>query len=283
MAVRTADFSGLFCSSSVEGAGINSVRKGIGYLASVFMALLLLNLPLYAQNAEDFNQDVSNFHWPEKLVNLQELPKDWTGSRLSSVMNGFTRALGVRCEHCHVGEAGQPLSSYDFVTDENPNKDRAREMLRMLKDINGHLKKIEPSGDRRVNMWCTTCHRGIARPISLGEQLRETFRAEGLEASLTKYSELKKNFYGKGAYQFGESALNELGYTALRENPKGAIKAFKLNSKEYPESWNVWDSLADGYMQSGDNKNAKKYYKKSLKLNPNNQNAKDMLEKIKKG
>ncbi|MCH8929168.1 MAG: tetratricopeptide repeat protein [Candidatus Marinimicrobia bacterium] len=60
-----------------------------------------------------------------------------------------------------------------------------------------------------------------------------------------------------------------------------AGKAFKLNSKEYPKSGNVWDSLAEGYMKTGDNKKAKKYYRKSLKLTPNNQNAKDMLKKLK--
>ena len=63
-------------------------------------------------------------------------------------------------------------------------------------------------------------------------------------------------------------------------DPEGAVKVFKLNSKEYPKSGNVWDSLADGYMQAGDKKKAKKYYRKSLKLAPDNQNAKDMLKKL---
>ena len=271
MAVKAIDFSDLIYSISVESSGINAVRKRIGYLASAFMALLLLNLPLYAQG----------WKWPEKPQNIQVLSKELTGARLGAPMRGFTRALGVRCTYCHVGEEGKGFSTYDFAADENPNKNRAREMLRMLGSINGHVKNIEPSGDKRVDMSCDTCHRGLARPISLGEQLGETYRTEGLEASLTEYSELKEKYYGKGAYQFGENVLNELGYEALkRENPEGALKAWKLNSKEYPESGNVWDSLAEGYMLNGDNKKAKKYYKKSLKLNPDNQNAKDMLKKL---
>ncbi len=271
MAIKVTHFSGLFYSGRVEGAGINTVEKIIGFLASVFMALLLLNLPLHAQGWE----------WPEKPENIQVLSKDITGARLGFPMRGFTRALGVRCTYCHVGEEGKPLSTYDFPSDENPNKERAREMLRMLGSINDHLNKIEPSGDQRVNMWCHTCHRGVARPITLSAQLKETYRTEGLDASLTQYSELKEKYYGKGAYQFGEGALNELGYEVLKkENPEGAVKVFKLNSKEYPESGNVWDSLADGYMQAGDKKNAKKYYRKSLKFSPNNQNAKDMLKKL---
>jgi hypothetical protein len=79
--------------------------------------------------------------WPEKPKNLRVLPKDWPGSRLRPVMVGFTRALGVRCSYCHKGEEGKPLSTYDFASDENPNKNRAREMYRMLGEIDDHMKK----------------------------------------------------------------------------------------------------------------------------------------------
>jgi len=81
--------------------------------------------------------------WPEKPKNLQVLPKDWTGTRLRPVMTGFTRALGVRCSYCHKGEEGKPLSTYDFASDENPNKNRAREMMRMM---DGH--RSSPEQDR---------------------------------------------------------------------------------------------------------------------------------------
>ncbi|MCH7496059.1 MAG: c-type cytochrome [Candidatus Marinimicrobia bacterium] len=270
MAIKATDFSDLIHSSSVESPGIDAVRKSIGYLASAFMALLLLNLPLYAQD----------WKWPEKPQNIQVLSEKFTGRRLGFIMTGFSQSLGVRCTHCHVGEEGKGFSTYDFPSDKNPNKDRAREMFRMLNDINKSLSKLEPSGDKRVDMSCDTCHRGLALPITLSAQIGKTFRAEGIEASLTQYSELKEKYYGTGAYQFKESILNNLGYAVLSENPEGAVKVFKLNSKEYPKSGNVWDSLADGYMLNGDNKKAKKYYKKSLKLNPDNQNAKDMLKKL---
>ena len=88
-----------------------------------------------------FPVQAQQWSWPEKPQNLQVLPSDWPGSRLSAPMRGFTRALGVRCSYCHDGEEGQPLSAYDFASDANPNKDRAREMLRMLGSINGHQKK----------------------------------------------------------------------------------------------------------------------------------------------
>ncbi len=239
------------------------------------MALIALSV-----TRSSYGQD--EWSWPEKPANLQVFPKDWPGARLSAPMRGFTQALGVRCSYCHVGKEGQPLSTYDFASDENPNKDRAREMLRMLGSINDHLKKIEPSGDKRVNMWCHTCHGGRPRPMTLGEELGETYRTKGLEAALAHYTDLKEKYYGRGAYDFGESALNDFGYELLQgEATEGAIRIFKMNAEQFPTSANVWDSLAEAYMKAGDTSMAEKYYLESLRLDPQNQNAKDMLKKIK--
>jgi tetratricopeptide (TPR) repeat protein len=220
--------------------------------------------------------------WPEKPKNLQVFPKDWSGTRLRPVMIGFTRALGVRCSYCHKGEEGKPLGTYDFASDENPNKDRSREMYRMLGDITDHLKKIKPSGDKPVNMWCHTCHHGRPRPMTLDEELAEQYRTKGLPAALDDYADLKKKFYGRSAYDFGEGSLNSFGYTLLEgKDVPGAIQVFKLNADIFPESANVWDSLAEAYMKSGDPKNAQLNYEKALTLDPANQNAKEMLKKLK--
>ncbi len=220
--------------------------------------------------------------WPEKPKNLQVFSKDWSGTRLRPVMIGFTRALGVRCSYCHKGEEGKPLSTYDFASDENPNKDRAREMYRMLGDITDHLKKITPSGDKPVNMWCHTCHHGRPRPMTLDEELSEQYRIKGLQAALDDYADLKKKFYGRSAYDFGEGSLNSFGYTLLEgKDVPGAIQVFKLNANTFPESAKVWDSLAEAYMKSGDPKNAQLNYEKALTLDPTNQSAKEMLKKLK--
>src|SRR6266481_1959145 len=220
--------------------------------------------------------------WPEKPKNLQVFPREWSGTRLRPVMVGFTRALGVRCSYCHKGEEGKPLSTYDFASDENPNKNRAREMYKMLGEITDHLKKIQPSGDKPVNMWCRTCHHGRPRPMTLDEELAEQYRTKGLKAALDDYAELKKKFYGRAAYDFGEGSLNVFGYDLLeKKDTAGAIQVFKLNADSFPGSGNVWDSLAEAYMKSGDLKKAQETYEKVLVLDPANENAKEMLKKIK--
>jgi tetratricopeptide (TPR) repeat protein len=248
-------------------------RKVLGRLFGIVSLTILFSLPSRAQET---------WSWPAKPSNLQVLPKEWPGSKLSPVMIGFTRALGVRCPYCHKGEEGKPLSTYDFASDENPNKNRAREMLRMLGDINDHLKTIQPSGDQRVNMWCDTCHRGRPRPMTLNEELGEQYRMKGLKPALDRYADLKKMYYDRGAYDFGETALNDFGYQVLEnKDAAGAIQVFKLNAEAFPQSGNVWNSLAEAYMKAGDLKMAQKNYEKALKLNPEDQNSKEMLKKIK--
>ena len=117
--------------------------------------------------------------------------------------------------------------------------------------------------------------------MTLAEEVGETYRMKGIGPALEHYSSLKENYYGKGAYAFDESALNGLGYTVLgAENYPGAIDIFSKNTTEFPESANVWDSLAEAYMKSGNRSAAIRNYKKSLALNPDNQNAKDMLEEL---
>jgi tetratricopeptide (TPR) repeat protein len=237
------------------------MRRLVNLLATPLMCALI---PFSSADPQ------SDWTWPERAQNLKVLPKDFPPENLRAVMTGFTRALGVRCSHCHVGQEGRPLSEYDFASDENPRKQTARVMLEMLGTINDdYLKKIEPTGPRRVNMWCHTCHRGQPRPMTLDEDLSEVYARNGADAAVARYRELRERFYGHGGYDFDEGALNGLGYRLLGEGRHDdAIAIFRLNAEHYPESANVWDSLAEAYMQVGRHEQAIVYYEKSLELAP---------------
>jgi tetratricopeptide (TPR) repeat protein len=75
--------------------------------------------------------------------------------------------------------------------------------------------------------------------------------------------------------------VNQAGYRSLQKNDyANAIKIFQLNVSAYPNSGNVYDSLGEGFLRSGDKKNALIYYQKSLDIDPENTNAKDVIKTL---
>ncbi len=78
-----------------------------------------------------------------------------------------------------------------------------------------------------------------------------------------------------------EDDLNDLGYRELRRNKfENAIHILKINVALYPNSSNVYDSLGEAYMKSGDTLQAIKNYKKSLTLDSGNARAKRLIERL---
>jgi tetratricopeptide (TPR) repeat protein len=80
----------------------------------------------------------------------------------------------------------------------------------------------------------------------------------------------------------GENIVNNLGYRFMGQKKMEEAKAaFELNVKLFPNSFNAWDSYAEYFLTIGDNPAAIKYYKKSLELNPDNDNAVGVLKRLK--
>ena len=81
-----------------------------------------------------------------------------------------------------------------------------------------------------------------------------------------------------------EVDVNNLGYQLLGEGKTAeALDFFRKNTKDHPQSWNVWDSLAEGLEKSGDVKRARKTYQKALAMAPEDQKKRitDMIGKLK--
>lgn len=137
---------------------------------------------------------------PDSFTNLKVLPKDIAPRDLVNLMAGFTRALGVRCSHCHAGEEGSPLDTYDFAKDDKLLKRKAREVIRMVQAINEqHLTKVEERVEPRLTVTCATCHRGVREPGPLQEILVGAYRAAGLDSALAVYRGLRERDYGRAA------------------------------------------------------------------------------------
>jgi hypothetical protein len=94
--------------------------------------------------------------------NLQVLPKDMPRQQLTTLMRSFTAALGVMCDHCHVG------TMQERAKDDNPKKAIARKMIQMTAAINNeHMKGVgEPAADGAAKVTCFTCHRGAIKPLT---------------------------------------------------------------------------------------------------------------------
>ncbi len=75
--------------------------------------------------------------------------------------------------------------------------------------------------------------------------------------------------------------LNAFGYRLLQAGEAAeATAVFELATELFPQSFNVWDSLAEAHKVAGRKRKAIEYYKKSLALNPGNANATAMLKEL---
>lgn len=115
------------------------------------------------------------------------------------------------------------------------------------------------------------------------ESIRLTIRKEclkNIDKGIALYKNLKKT--KPDDYNFSnENELNDLGYELLRDHKTdSAIKIFNLNVDEFPNSGNVYDSRGEAYFNKKEYSLSKSDYEKSLKLDPSNNNAKEMILKI---
>ncbi|NIR44668.1 MAG: tetratricopeptide repeat protein [Gemmatimonadetes bacterium] len=149
-----------------------------------------------------------------------------------------------------------------------------------------------PRGDRLyVNDFINRFPPGVEvppQPLSVVRQIKlasisdllvSALRSGGPEAMVEAYQEWKNDPATAGVYT--EIEVNRLGYSLMGSGQlEAAIEVFKLNVESYPNSFNVYDSLAEAYMNAGEDELAVEYYEKSLEINPGNTNAVEMLEKL---
>lgn len=82
--------------------------------------------------------------------NLKILPPTISKDELKSVMKAQAKALGVECDYCH------HMPNTELETEK---KKLAREMMRMVNELNTQFLKNRPN-----KVGCATCHRGKRTP-----------------------------------------------------------------------------------------------------------------------
>lgn len=240
------------------------------------MWLMTMTAPL-AMPAESFAQD--------DLVNLQYFSEEVSRDSLLRVMREFSFALGVRCQYCHVGGDGISLQGVTFESDEDPDKRKARYMLRMVETLNRSMLPMMVGRDEPVTaVECKTCHRGQPKPILLRDVLRATLDEQGADSMATEYRRLRETRMSRGYFDFGQWETNTLAERLARdERYEDAIAVYELNLEFYPESVSILSALGQLHEEIDDTEGAVGYYERVLELSPENQRALARLEALRGG
>lgn len=127
------------------------MKKNLLYMFS----FLLVGLVLMSFN-NNFHTETYEGMSKDGFKNLKILPKDISKDSLMNLMEGYNKALGVKCNHCH---------TMDKSSDKKHEKEIARHMIKFTNELNA--KEFAPIGNEYKNaIECATCHRGSTKPMS---------------------------------------------------------------------------------------------------------------------
>jgi hypothetical protein len=218
---------------------------------------------------------------PDSLVNTQVIPRTMPVSQVIGAMRNFTFDLGVRCQYCHVGQEGQPLERFDFAVDEKRTKLVARQMMRMVQEINRRLDSLPGRASAGLQVTCNTCHRGTSRPVPLFTLIGDAAIAAGPDSAVRAYRALREQYYGRDAFDFGESSLNRAAFRLGRASKfDEAFAMLRLNEELYPNSSGMYVFRGNINLMKVDTTAAEAAFREAVRRDPSNEEAKGRLRDI---
>lgn len=112
---------------------------------------------------------------------------------------------------------------------------------------------------------------------SLAYSLLAAIDKGGIKKGVEEYEAVKED----SKYYLSENEMNIVSYKLLQSDRATAAAAvLKLGIEAYPNAFNLYDSYGEVLLGLGDTIQSIKNYKKSLVLNPENENGIQMLKKI---
>ena len=196
------------------------------------------------------------------------------GPDLFATMQEISQGLGVQCNYCHTAERGSGKPE--------PKKDLARAMMAMTRDLNAKVEAAAgKTGAAVTRVQCVTCHRGVAIPRQLIDIVSQARREQGVAAAMEQYRELRKQYYGRQAYDFGEETLLGVAQQVVESRPDDAVALLQLNLEFNPRSARSYVALAHAYTRKIDDRSAIASLEKALEIEPENNIARGQLEQLK--
>jgi hypothetical protein len=220
---------------------------------------------------------------PERFENLKVLPTDIPRDSLIQIMRGFSMSLGVRCQYCHVQRVGTDgRESFDFKSDDKEPKEKARFMMRMVRDLNTQvLPRVPHRHDPPVGVGCVTCHRGLPIPTTLDRVLAAALDSGGAPAAIARYRQLRTETMASGRYDFSEGSINELARRlAAQGKTAEAAALLEMNGEFYPQSGQVDFQLGEVYRMRGERDKALVRYRMAQQKDPNNAQARRRIDEL---
>lgn len=221
---------------------------------------------------------------PDTFTNLQVLPKTITRDSLVQIMRRFSLSLNVRCQYCHVGGDGIAFEGVRFADDDDEDKRKARDMLRMVQRINTEMLTALPQRDQPpVEVQCFTCHRGASRPRTIEAVLAQTIAEAGVDSAVAQYQRLRSIYYGRSTFDFSELPLIELAHSLGRQGTlPAAERMLQLNLEFFPNIVANYVTLAEVRLQRADTTGAIAALEKALELRPQDAEARRRLDMIRR-
>jgi hypothetical protein len=221
---------------------------------------------------------------PDSLINVKVIPKNTPPMQVVGMMRNFAGALGVRCQFCHVGQEGQPLSTFDFAKDEKRTKLVARQMMRMVEEINHRVDTLPHDHDQKhdtLRVTCMTCHRGVSRPVPLEQLIAETAQGSGADSAARAYRALRERYYGRASYDFGEPTLDIAAFRVARAGKfDEAFALLKLNEEQFPNSSNAATFRGNITLMKGDTAGAIAAFREAVRRDSTNGEAQGRLRQL---
>jgi tetratricopeptide (TPR) repeat protein len=169
----------------------------------------------------------------------------------------------------------------DFPADGKDAKRTARVMLQIVSAINrDYMGKIGKPAPAQVD--CVTCHHGLTQPRTLDSVLAETIDKQGVDAAIATYRDLRAKYDGTGAYDFGDTSLNQLTESLLaqKKNKEAAAMMEMHFAANSPTSAWSYHLLAMSHVANGEIEKARADYRKVIELHPDDSWAKKQLDSL---